>query len=172
MTRQEFMPFVGALLAIMILLVVLLRFGLAGQAKRSRVSLLESGTHLGVLIAETDISTTHGLRSAFPELRNGSAAEIVPWRFLVSWNGRGIQFWSIGKSPELLATLPWGQISLAVSRIRLGRSVRVALDIQLSTGPIHLQPVLRHESRGLPYYSIEELNRLLVELRALSAARA
>ncbi|SKA95592.1 hypothetical protein SAMN06295879_2036 [Agreia bicolorata] len=168
MALRKASPIIGLFL-ICFLLVVLVRLGMAGQAKRARGRMLEQGGHAGVLIAEADKSLTQGLRSAYPELRSGSTREIVPWRFLLTWNEAGIQFWTIvGKPSELLAELPWEQMSLSVSRIHLERSTRIALDIQLLDGPIHIQMALRHDRRGLPYYSIDELTTLVAELEAVA----
>jgi len=157
------------MVVIVVPLVLILRFGLVQQAKRSRAALLEKGGQLGILIAETDKSLTQGLRSAYPEYRSGSTAQIVPWRFLLSWNADGVQFWEIiGRPSKPLVELRWNQISLSVARVRLEKSMRITLDMQLSGGPIHVQMALRHDRRGMPYYSIDELTTLVVQLDAVA----
>lgn len=172
MLPERLSLFIG-ILAVGAPLVLLLRLGMSQQAKRSRAALLARGGQLGVLIAETNKSLTQGLRSAFPEYRSGSTAQLVPWRFLLSWNHDGVQFWEvIGRPSKPLVELGWNQISLSVTRVRLEKSMRVTLDMQLSDGPIHVQMALRHDRRGLPYYSIDETNTLVDELDAVAARAA
>lgn len=155
---------------VVILLGLALTHGVAWRDERVRRSLEAQPEIMGAVLVETDISTSQGLRSAYPGRFQTTSSEIVPSWSVLTWSPEGISLWHTIYRDKPIFELPWTAVSLGISRLLVGRSVRPALDVQLDGGPIHLQLAVRQvDGLRLRFDTIEQVQAMIA--RMLETAR-